>query len=112
MRIAIPTAEGKLALHFGHCTEFAMIDVDVDKGAILATDAAAPPPHAPGVLPQWLKQQGVDLVIAGGMGSRAQGLFAESGVQVVVGAPVDTPENLVNAYLRQELETSDNVCDH
>lgn len=37
-----------------------------------------PPPHEPGVLPKWLHDQGVNLIIAGGMGQRAQGLFNEN----------------------------------
>jgi len=28
MKIAIPLAEGKLTMHFGHCSSFALVDVD------------------------------------------------------------------------------------
>ena len=28
MRFAIPLADGKLAVHFGHCASFALLDVD------------------------------------------------------------------------------------
>ncbi|NLF18973.1 MAG: ATPase, partial [Lentisphaerae bacterium] len=28
MRLAIPIADGRLSLHFGHCESFALIDVD------------------------------------------------------------------------------------
>jgi predicted Fe-Mo cluster-binding NifX family protein len=64
------------------------------------------------VLPRWLKQQGANVIIAGGMGARAQTLFNESGIKVVTGATPDDPEALVSHYLSGILETGDNLCDH
>ena len=64
------------------------------------------------MLPRWLHEQGANVILAGGMGQRAQQLFAQSGVKVVVGAPVDTPENLVTTYLAGSLVSGANVCDH
>ena len=52
------------------------------------------------------------MIIAGGMGQRAQELFAEAGVKVVVGAQPDDPEKVVMSYLNGDLQTGDNVCDH
>jgi predicted Fe-Mo cluster-binding NifX family protein len=54
----------------------------------------------------------VNVIIAGGMGQRAQGLFAQHGIQVVVGAPAETPERLVGEYLAGTLQVGDNICDH
>ena len=71
-----------------------------------------PPPHEPGVLPRWLHDLGVQVVIAAGMGSRAQQLFVESGIKVITGAPMDPPESLVNQYIEGILMTGENVCDH
>jgi len=110
MRFAIPLADGKLTAHFGHCQEFALVNVEDQK--ILSTETLVPPPHEPGVLPQWLKEQGANVVIAGGMGQRAIDLFGQAGIQVLVGAPVETPEALVKSYLDQTLVSGANVCDH
>lgn len=110
MRFAIPLYDGKLCQHFGHCDLFAVIDTD--SGKIVSRKDLTPPPHEPGVLPQWLGEQGVNIIVAGGMGQRAQQLFAQSGIQVVVGAPVDTPENLIAAWHNQTLVTGSNTCDH
>jgi len=46
------------------------------------------------------------------MGQRAQQLFAQNQIEVIVGAPAETPENLVSAYLSNTLQTGDNLCDH
>ena len=58
-----------------------------------------PPPHEPGLLPRWLAEKGANIIIAGGMGKRAQDLFTEQGIKVVTGAPVAAPDQLVTQYL-------------
>jgi len=110
MRYAIPTADGLLSAHFGHADQFTF--VDVKDGAIQDIQTVKPPPHAPGVLPAWCKEHGVDIVIAGGMGSRAQSLFAEQGIQTIVGAPSEPADELVRKHLAGALATGTNVCDH
>jgi len=112
MRIAIPIAGGKLAMHFGHCEAFALIDADTEKKEILRQETVAPPDHQPGLLPRWLAEHGANLIIAGGMGTRAQQLFAQQNITVVVGAPADEPETLVRDYLAGSLQGGENVCDH
>jgi len=112
MKIAVPISNGVLNMHFGHCEKFALIDVDPDAKKILAKQEVVPPPHQPGLLPPWLAERGVNVVIAGGMGQRAQGLFAEQNISVTVGAAAASPEELVNQYLSGTLKTGMNVCDH
>jgi len=112
MRIAIPTANGLLCMHFGHCETFALLDVDEVRGVIKESNMVEPPPHEPGLLPKWLKEKGANVVIAGGMGMHAQNLFAQSGIKVVVGAQEGSPESLVKNYLAGTLATGPNACDH
>ena len=110
MKIAIPLANGKLTAHFGHCQEFAFVEVDGDH--IKKQETLVPPPHEPGVLPNWLHQLGTDVVIAGGMGKRAVGLLGDKGIKVVTGAPELEPDRLVQSYLDNTLIISVNACDH
>lgn len=110
--IAIPVTGGRLCTHFGHCEWFALLEVDTAAKRILKSRQLDPPLHQPGVFPRWLHQQGVRLVIAGGMGRRAQSLFAEQGIEVLAGAPAEPPEALAQSYLEGELSLGDNVCDH
>lgn len=112
MKIAVPVAEGRLCQHFGHCKQFALFEVDQAKKKILGKEMLTPPPHEPGVLPRWLAGLGADMIITGGMGARAQSLFSEGGVKVLVGAPSDEPEKVVKAYLEGTLKAGANVCDH
>ncbi|QLA15474.1 iron-sulfur cluster carrier protein MrpORP [Desulfolutivibrio sulfoxidireducens] len=112
LTVAVPTVGGILCAHFGHCETFAVMDVDTATGNILATRHETPPPHEPGVIPAWIADLGVDVVIAGGMGQKARDLFEEKGVKVVVGAMAAAPEAIVADYLRGSLTTGPNTCDH
>ena len=96
MKFANPLAEGKLTAHFGHCQEFALVNVENNK--ILNKETMVPPPHEPGVLPRWLHEQGTNVIIAGGMGNRALELFAQNGIKVLTGAPALKPEKLVQQW--------------
>ena len=110
--IAIPVAEGRLCMHFGHCEQFALLDVDTQEKTILNSRQLDPPAHQPGLLPRWLHDQGVSMVIAGGMGGRAQNIFAQHGIKVLVGAPAESPDTLVQSYLAGTLRPGENACDH
>lgn len=110
MKIAVPTANKKLTAHFGHCELFAI--VYTDGSTITKTEYINPPVHQPGVYPRFLADQGVEVIIAGGMGQKAQDLFAANNIKVYMGVNTDDPENLVQQYLSQELKTGENQCTH
>ena len=110
MKIAVPTVDGKLCMHFGHSEQFVFVNVEGEE--VKNIETATPPPHAPGVLPKWLHEQGADIIIASGMGRRAQMLFNENGIGVVVGAPILKPEELASQYICGELKLGENICDH
>ncbi len=112
MRIALPVAAGTLCMHFGHCESFALIDVDEQTKQIVKCESVTAPEHQPGLLPPWLAERGANMIIAGGMGSHAQRLFAEQGVRVITGAPAESPEAVVRAYLDGTLKVGQNACDH
>jgi Mrp family chromosome partitioning ATPase/predicted Fe-Mo cluster-binding NifX family protein len=111
-RIAIPTDGGRLAQHFGHSSEFVVFESAGSPDSVERVEVLEAPPHKPGLLPEWLGRHGVDVVIAGGMGQRAQQLFREGGIEVVVGASSDEPSEIVKSFVAGELKTGPNVCDH
>lgn len=111
IQIAVPVDAGRLSAHFGHCAAFAIVTADEKTRKVVSTRQTPAPPHQPGFLPGWLHDQGTDVVLAGGMGARAQQIFAERGIQVVIGAPTDTAEALATAYLEGRLVAGTNPCD-
>ncbi len=112
MRIAIPLDNDRVNMHFGHCAAFALYDVDDAAKKTLSKSTVDAPPHEPGLLPRWLHERGADVIIAGGMGPRAQELFAQNGIQVIVGAPPEPADDVVAAFLNGSLKAGANVCDH
>ena len=109
-KIAIPVVNGLLSAHFGHCQLFFIADV-VD-GEVKQTEEVVPPPHEPGVIPRWLSDLGVNVVLVGGIGQKAVNLFKQFGVEPVIGVPEKSPHDLVNEFLADELTTGSNQCSH
>jgi ATP-binding protein involved in chromosome partitioning len=109
-RIALPLDGDRLSSHFGHAGKFAIYDVEGDE--IVNQRSLVPPPHAPGVIPSWLAEQGVNVVITGGLGRKALSAFTEAGIEVVPGAPPEEALGVVASYLAGELVPGDNICDH
>ncbi|MDD4058492.1 MAG: NifB/NifX family molybdenum-iron cluster-binding protein [Bacteroidales bacterium] len=107
---AIPLENGVLCSHFGHCTQFAL--VETDENGVISERLVTPPPHEPGLLPAWLSSQGVTHVIAGGMGQHALSLFAQNNIRVFLGAVAKEARELVSDCLNEKLETGGNRCDH
>jgi predicted Fe-Mo cluster-binding NifX family protein len=107
---AIPTEQGKLCAHFGHCEKFAIVETEGEK--IIKEELISPPVHEPGVYPAFLAEQGVSVIISGGMGQKAQQLFAQNNIEVCIGVNSGSPKNLVEQYLNNNLQTGQNLCDH
>ncbi len=109
-KIAIPTTNGVLSAHFGHCEKFAIFEVANDK--IINEEFVSPPPHEPGSHPAFLREHGCTAIIAGGMGSRAQQLFTQNNINVIIGLRSDNLKGLVETYISEGLKSGDNLCDH
>jgi predicted Fe-Mo cluster-binding NifX family protein len=83
MKIAISTDGDYVSPHFGRCPGFTI--VEMEQGKVLSKEIVNNPGHAPSFLPQFLSERGVNCIIAGGMGRRAEGLFSEQGIEIIVG---------------------------
>ncbi len=110
MKIAIPVTQSSISAHFGHCEAFAIFTIEDNK--IVKEETLDPPAHEPGSHPAFLHEQGCNVVIAGGMGNRAQDLMCAQGIKVVVGAPQLPLRELIEKYLQGELQSGQNRCDH
>ena len=113
MIVAVPTRDGRFCAHFGGDETFTLFTVDEATGSIVARHNGAPPEHGRGVFPVFLRQQGVQVVLAGGMGQRASGIFAQHGIDVVLGVDGDDPESMVRQYVAGTLASTGELChDH
>jgi len=109
MKIAISTDHGNVSAHFGRCASYTIYDIN--ESNILAKEEIPNPGHEPGFLPQFLSEKGVQCIIAGGMGPRAQALFVQKNIKTVIGVQ-GAVDDVIQKYLNQELEAGTDLCDH
>jgi predicted Fe-Mo cluster-binding NifX family protein len=107
MKIAISTDGDQVSAHFGRCPSFTLIDVEDDR--VKSKEVISNPGHHPGFLPQFFHERGVEYIIAGGAGWRAQSLFAEKGIKLIVGIS-GTIEETIEKLLKGELRGGENIC--
>jgi predicted Fe-Mo cluster-binding NifX family protein len=109
MKIAVATEGDFVAEHFGRCSTYTIADV-VD-GEPQEKTVVASPKHEPGRLPRFLADLDVSVVIAGGMGPKAQALFQEEGIQVLIGV-TGTVDNAMTEYVSGNLRSGQSLCEH
>lgn len=107
MKVAISTEGDYVSAHFGRCPSFTIAEIEGE--TILSKEVVANPGHQPAFLPQFLSEKGVSCIIAGGMGRRAEALFAEENIQILVGVtgPVD---QVIEKLISGTLEGGETLC--
>jgi len=109
MILGIATEGNSICAHFGHAPFFTI--AEIKDGKISDLEKKPNPGHAPGALPKWMKEEGIELVISGGMGPRAQEHFESLGIKTLVVRPT-TVEEFLASYLAGKVETGPSACHH
>ncbi|OQX52874.1 MAG: dinitrogenase iron-molybdenum cofactor [Candidatus Omnitrophica bacterium 4484_213] len=107
MRIAISTDGDFVSAHFGRCPSFTIIEIE--NGKVISKEVVDNPGHHPGFLPRFLHQRGVRYIIAGGMGQRAEGLFAQAGIQTIMGVSGSIDE-VIDKIIKGTLKGGESLC--
>ncbi|RKX80236.1 MAG: dinitrogenase iron-molybdenum cofactor biosynthesis protein [Spirochaetes bacterium] len=110
MIIAFSSEEDKglesiMSHHFGRCPFYVFVSIDEDNTVTNVTDEPNPfaNGHEPGLVPKYIADKGVNIMISGGMGPRAIDFFNQFGVTVVTAASGKVKDAL-NAYLSGQLK--------
>lgn len=109
MKIAISSDKNMVSAHFGRCQFYTIFELDGN--TIINREQVNTPPHQPGVLPHFLNNKGVNCVITGGMGPRAQNLFKQMKIEPIIGVSGNIDE-VVQAYIDGKLEPGESLCTH
>lgn len=94
---------GQISQHFGRCPNYLIVDVEgreIKKSEIISNPYYDN--HVPGMVPKFISEQGVNVMIAGGMGPRAIDMFSNFGIEVVTGA-IGNTGNVLMAYLEGQI---------
>jgi predicted Fe-Mo cluster-binding NifX family protein len=116
--VAIPSTHpgglnSALGAHFGHCDLYTVVEVVDGKVRHIRTLPNVPHHQGGCMAPvQHLAENGVQVLIAGGMGMRPLMGFHQMGIAVLYGAGSQTVGEAVTAYLAGTLQqfTSDFTC--
>ena len=109
MKIAVTYDNGEVFQHFGRTESFKIYDVEDNK--IISSEVISSNGTGHGALAGLLAEQGVNVLICGGIGGGAQTALTESGIELCAGAQGNVDE-VVETYLKGELESSGVNCDH
>lgn len=108
MKVAISTDNNQVSAHFGRCQQYTIFEVHGNE--VTGKTVVNTPGHQPGMLPPFLSQKGVNVVIAGGMGPKAQNLFMQMNIEPIIGVSGEVDE-VIHDFLQDKLETGESTCD-
>jgi predicted Fe-Mo cluster-binding NifX family protein len=110
IKIAVPSRDGQVDEHFGHCGYFTVLSIGPDN-AIAAEETFSPPAECGcrSNLVSDLLAMGVTTLIAGNMGQGAAVKLRQSGIAVVRGAAGPVREAAA-AFLEGRLKDRDELC--
>lgn len=109
MKIAVTYDNGNIFQHFGKTENFKVYEVEDNK--VVSSEVIGSNGTGHGALAGLLSEQGVDVLICGGIGGSAQAALAEAGVELCSGAEGDV-DAAVEAYLNGTLTSAGATCDH
>ena len=109
MKIAVTYDNGNIFQHFGK-TEFFKV-YEVEDGKVISSEVIGSNGTGHGALAGLLAEQGIDVLICGGIGGGAQAALEEAGVELCAGAQGEA-DQAVEAYLKGELVSTGANCDH
>ena len=109
MKIAVTYDNGEIFQHFGKTESFKVYEVEDNK--VISSEVIGSNGTGHGALAGLLAEQGVDVLICGGIGGGAQTALTEAGIELCAGAQGNT-DKAVESYLKGELVSSGANCDH
>lgn len=110
MKIAVTYENGLIFQHFGHTEQFKLYDVE--NGKITKTRIIETNGQGHGALSVFLAQEGVNILLCGGIGGGAQTALSEAGIQLY-GGIAGSADDAVNAFLAGKLDYNPDIrCSH
>ena len=109
MKIAVTYDNGNVFQHFGKTENFKVYEVEDNK--VVSSEVIGSNGTGHGALAGLLAEQGISVLICGGIGGGAQSALAEAGIELCSGAQGDA-DTAVDAYLKGELVSTGVNCDH
>ncbi|MBW2995442.1 NifB/NifX family molybdenum-iron cluster-binding protein [Candidatus Woesearchaeota archaeon] len=107
MKIAVSTDSGMVSPHFGRCPEFTI--AEIEDGKVTKKEVIENPGHSTGLIPNFLSDKRVEVVIAGGAGFKAKQFFDELGIKLIIGIEGKV-DDVIDSFAKGELEEGESFC--
>lgn len=112
MKAAIPVKDGEVFQHFGKASAFRIYDLDQADGKVEGSVDMEPEASGHGYLSDFLAQQGVSVVVCGGIGGPARQALEDAGILVISGVE-GLADEAAKSLAAGSLEAGDSTaCDH
>lgn len=112
MKIALPTRDGNIDDHFGHCDHYTIMTLN-DEKAIVKIESMDSPEGCgcKSDIAPILAEKGVKIMLAGNMGQGAVNILTQNGIQVIRGCsgPVD---DVAAKWIAGDLQDNLITCNH
>ena len=110
MKIAVTYENGEIFQHFGHTEQFKVYDIE--DGKMVSSQVVGSDGSGHGALAGLLSDNGIDVLICGGIGGGAQTALANAGIKLYGGVS-GSADAAVQAFLDGRLDYDPDVmCDH
>lgn len=111
-KIALPTRNGMIDNHFGHCEFYTIVTVNEENQVVMTENI--PSPQGCGCksnIASKLQADGITVMLAGNMGMGALEKLSSCGINVIRGCSGPIME-VVTAYLNGNIQDSGESCHH
>ncbi|MHA1681266.1 MAG: NifB/NifX family molybdenum-iron cluster-binding protein [Promethearchaeota archaeon] len=106
-KYSISTEGSNVAEHFGRCPQYTILDVE--NGSIVGKTIVDNPGHSTGMIPRFMDELGVNVMISGGMGRRAIEFFNQFGIQTILGVS-GTVDDVIEEITNGTLLGGESLC--
>ena len=107
MRIAIPFKQNEFSLNFNNCDQFAFVEIKAGTRQILNAQYKTPSLFSLDALARWIRENEVDLVVAGGMSQQAKDIFAKNHIDVRVGFLNSSIKVVIKKFIESQLSSGE-----
>lgn len=112
MKIALPTRNGKIDSHFGHCEYYTIVEINENNEIVSKNTLESPVGcGCKSNIAYTLSELGVKLLLAGNMGQGAVNVLSSQNINVIRGCSGDVDE-VVKLWIQGQIKDSSIVCDH
>lgn len=106
-RVAIPVIEGLLSNFFGQCNHYELYLIE--DGIVRSEEIEIPPKQDIADMLEWIENKGITDIVVHRIDKINIKLFHPHRINIFVGIPIDTPQNIIEDYINGNLKSNQQI---